>query len=146
MPVFEQSIQIPAPPERVDRCVTEPDLMRQWLNPMLKCESIGSWSVAEGSRFRFIVQIPWLKPTLDCVVTERRQGLVVWSFTGFFTGSDRWECRSEGKGTLLVNRFTFQIPNPLISLGFNLTAAALTRQDMQKQLQRLRKVATTLTS
>ncbi len=146
MPVFEQSIQIPAPLQLVDRCVTEPDLMQRWLNPLLKCESIGPWSVAAGSRFRFIIGIPWLKPTLDCVVSERRENLVVWCFTGFFEGSDRWECVPETAGTLLINRFTFEIPNPLLAAGFNLTAAALTQRDMQDQLKRLRDVAVSLRS
>lgn len=144
MPIFEQSIQIPTSPEIVDRCVTEPDLMRRWLNPLLTCEPIGPWSVEEGSRFRFIVQIPWIKPVLDCVVSERDECLVVWSFTGFFEGSDRWQAIPDPEGCLLVNRFAFEIPNPLIATGFNLTASALTQRDMRDQLQRLREVALSL--
>lgn len=146
MPVFEQTIQIPTSPEIVDRCVTDPELMSRWLNPMLRCESIGPWSVGVGSRFRFIIQIPILHPTLDCVVSERQDNLVVWSFTGFFEGSDRWESAPDSQGTLLLNRFSFRIPNPLLATGFNLTASALTQRDMQDQLRRLRDVAISLTS
>lgn len=141
MPIFEQSIQIEAPIERVDHCITDPDLMKQWLNPFLICESVGPWSVERGSQFRFSLQVPWLKPSLDCVVQERGLGLVEWAFSGFFEGSDRWECQPQGSTTLLINRFSFEIPNPLVQWGFSVFAATLTRKDMQDQLQRLKQVA-----
>jgi Polyketide cyclase / dehydrase and lipid transport len=66
---------------------------------------------------------------------------VVWEFDGFFKGHDRWECFAESNGTRLVNRFEFQIPNPLVAFGFKTFASGLTRQDMQAQLVRLKKVA-----
>lgn len=137
---FRQSIYIAASIAVVDRCITDPDLMHRWLNPALRCEPVGKWSTHVGSRSRFVVQVPLLQPSLDNLVTERQLGLVVWSFTGFFRGSDRWECQPEGTGTRLLNWFEFEIPNPLVRFGFNL-AATLTRQDMQAQLQRLKQIA-----
>jgi Polyketide cyclase / dehydrase and lipid transport len=139
--VFEHSISINAPIEQVDRTITEQDRMHQWLNPALRCEPIGDWSSEVGSQSRFIIQVPVLKPTLLSTVIERRLGLVVWEFDGFFKGCDRWECFAEANGTRLVNRFEFQIPNPLIDFGFKTFASGLTRQDMQAQLVRLRNVA-----
>jgi hypothetical protein len=115
--------------------------MAQWLNPFLSCECIGPWSVEVGSRFRFRLNVPMLRPALDCVVKERGPGLVEWEFSGFFVGTDRWESFAQEGGTLLVNRFCFEIPNTLVQMGFNLFAASLTRQDMLAQLQRLKKVA-----
>jgi hypothetical protein len=41
----------------------------------------------------------------------------------------------------LINRFNFTIPNPIIRYGFNTFAVNLTRQDMQAQLRRLKRVA-----
>jgi hypothetical protein len=141
MTIFEQSIWIKAATDVVDRCITEQPLMAQWLNPFLSCESIGPWSVGVGSRFRFRLNVPMLRPALDCVVKERGPGLVEWEFSGFFAGTDRWECFAREDGTLLVNRFCFEIPNALVQIGFNLFAASLTRQDMMAQLQRLKTVA-----
>lgn len=115
--------------------------MHRWLNPALRCEPVGSWSSDVGSQSRFVVQIPLLQPTLNSTVTERRPGLVVWSFEGFFTGRDRWECRPEGNGTRLLNRFEFKIPNDLVRFGFETFAANWTRRDMQAQLLRLKQVA-----
>ncbi|WP_017325462.1 SRPBCC family protein [Synechococcus sp. PCC 7336] len=138
---FEQSISIAAPIEVVDRCIVSPDLMGQWLNPMLKCESVGDWSVEVGDRFRFKLRMPLLEPALECVVAERRVGLVVWDFAGFFTGSDRWECQPQSEGTLLLNQFSFEIPNPLVAAGFELGAAQLTQRDMRAQLRRLQAIA-----
>lgn len=143
---FTQSVDIAAPPETVDRCIVSPETMPAWLNPLLKCESAGDWSVEVGSQFRFAIQVPLLNPTLDCTVRERHPGLVVWSFEGFFNGTDRWEClpqniHGKGSGTHLVNTFTFEIPNPFVEFGFNLVAAKLTQRDMQAQLQRLKAIA-----
>jgi hypothetical protein len=139
--VFQQSVMIQASIDRVDSAITDRTLMHQWLNPALVCEPIGEWSSELGAQSRFMLQIPVLKPTLLSTVIERRLGLVVWEFSGFFVGRDRWECFSEAEGTRLVNTFEFQIPNPLVSFGFQTFAAPWTKRDMQAQLQRLKNVA-----
>ncbi|AFY33064.1 Polyketide cyclase/dehydrase [Calothrix sp. PCC 7507] len=140
--VLEQSIEINATAAVVERCITDLALMRRWLNPVLRCEPVGEvWSTDVGSQSRFIIQIPLLQPTLNSVVVERQPGLVVWEFQGFFQGRDRWECQPVAKGTSLLNRFEFDIPNPLVSWGFNTFAASWTKEDMQAQLRRLKRVA-----
>jgi hypothetical protein len=139
--VFEQSINICASATIVERVITDRDLMHRWLNPLLRCEPIGDWDTSVGSRSRFIILIPLLKPTLISVVIEREQGLIVWGFQGFFQGRDRWECQPIPQGTKLINRFEFEIANPLIEFGFNRFAATLTKADMEAQLRRLKSVA-----
>ncbi|MDB9329356.1 SRPBCC family protein [Nodularia spumigena CS-591/04] len=142
---FEQSIQINATATVVERCITDLTLMHRWLNPALCCEPVGeAWSTEVGSESRFVIQIPLLKPTLKSVVVERQPGLVVWEFQGFFQGRDRWECQPIPQGTLLVNRFEFNIPNPIVSWGFNTFAASWTQEDMQAQLRRFKQVAESL--
>ena len=142
---FEQSIQINATASVVERCITDLTLMHRWLNPALCCEPVGEvWSTDVGSQSRFIIQVPLLQPSLYSVVVEREPGLVVWEFQGFFQGRDRWECQPIPQGTLLVNRFEFNIPNPLVSWGFNNFAASWTQKDMQAQLRRLKQVAESL--
>jgi hypothetical protein len=139
--VFEQSIQINASATVVERCITEQTLMHRWLNPVLRCEPVGKWSTDVGSRSRFVIQIPLLQPTLNSIVVEREPGLVIWEFKGFFKGRDRWECQPADRGTRLLNRFEFEIPNPVISWGFNTFAASWTQNDMKAQLRRLKRVA-----
>ncbi|MBW4559448.1 MAG: SRPBCC family protein [Trichormus sp. ATA11-4-KO1] len=140
--VFTQSIQINATATVVERCITDLTLMHRWLNPALCCEPVGeTWSTDVGSQSRFVIQIPLLKPSLNSVVVERRPGLVVWEFQGFFRGRDRWECQPLAQGTLLLNRFEFDIPNPIVSWGFKNFAASWTQEDMQAQLRRLKQVA-----
>lgn len=140
--VFEQSIDINASAIAVEQCIVRLELMEQWLNPALRCEPVGgSWSTEVGSRSRFVIQLPPLYPTLKNVVVEREPGLVVWQFDGFFRGRDRWECQPHRAGTTLLNRFEFEIPNPIVRFGFQTFARELTRQDMQAQLQRLKRVA-----
>jgi Polyketide cyclase / dehydrase and lipid transport len=138
---FEQSIQINAPAAVVERCIAERGLMHRWLNPVLRCDPVGEWSTEVGSRSRFAILIPLLQPTLESTVVEREPGLIVWGFEGFFKGRDRWECQPLEKGTRLLNRFEFEIPNPLIRWGFNTFAATWTQEDMQAQLRRLKRVA-----
>ncbi|MBO3464048.1 SRPBCC family protein [Aetokthonos hydrillicola Thurmond2011] len=139
--VFEQSIQINATATVVERCITDLSLMHRWLNPALRCEPVGDWSTDVGSKSYFIIQIPIIEPKLNSTVVERRPGLIVWKFEGFFQGCDRWECQPIEKGTRLVNRFEFEIPNPLVSWGFQTFAEAWTKQDMQAQLHRLKQLA-----
>lgn len=141
MPVFEQSIQIEASATVVDRCVTDLTLMRRWLNPMLKCEPIGEWRTSVGSTSRFTIEIPLLKPTLKNVVLLREPGAIVWGFDGFLRGKDRWECQPNQRGTRLLNRFEFTIPNRAVAWGFDRFAADLTKADMVAQLRRLKLVA-----
>ncbi|MEA5617944.1 SRPBCC family protein [Cronbergia sp. UHCC 0137] len=139
---LEQSIQIKATSTVVERCFTDLTLMHRWLNPVLRCEPVGEvWSTEVGSQSRFVIQIPVIQPTLNTVVIEREPGLVVWGFKGFFQGSDRWECQPVSNGTHLLNRFEFQIPNPLVSWGFQTFAATWTKADMEAQLVRLKRVA-----
>lgn len=139
--VFEQSILIRANSTLVERCFTDLDLMHQWLNPLLRCEPVGIWDTNIGGRSRFVIKIPVLQPTLNTVVLEREPGLIVWGFQGFFKGCDRWECQPELEGTRLLNRFEFEIPNPLIQFGFNQFASSLTQSDMKAQLRRLKQIA-----
>lgn len=139
--IFEQTIQINASLEVVDRTITDRQLMHQWLNPALRCDPIGEWSTAIGAKSRFVLQVPLINPALESTVIERHLGLVVWEFNGFFKGRDRWECILEKDFTRLVNRFEFQIPNPVIAFGFKTFAAQWTRKDMQAQLMRLKQVA-----
>ena len=143
--VYEQSIFIRATATQVERCFTEQVLMHQWLNPALVCEPVGEWRTEVGSRFDFKLKVPLLAPTLPSTVVAREPGLIVWAFDGFFKGRDRWECQPENKnstrGTRLLNRFEFTIPNPLVNFGFQQFAASWTKQDMEAQLQRLKQVA-----
>ncbi|MBE9069704.1 SRPBCC family protein [Leptolyngbya cf. ectocarpi LEGE 11479] len=142
MGVFEQSVFINANATTVERCICDRTLMHQWLNPALRCEPMGeTWSTDLNSQTRFIIQVPLLQPSLISTVVERRPGLIVWAFTGFFTGRDRWECIPEASGTRLINRFEFEIPNPLVAFGFQKFAAHWTKQDMEAQLRRLKQVA-----
>jgi Polyketide cyclase / dehydrase and lipid transport len=139
--VFEQSIQVSASATAVEKCITDPVLMHRWLNPALRCEPVGEWSTEVGGKSRFVIQIPLWQPTLNSVVVERKPGLIVWEFSGFFRGRDRWECLPTEKGTSLVNRFEFQIPNAIVRYGFKTFAFDWTKQDMTAQLRRLKRVA-----
>jgi len=138
---IENEILIRASATAVERCFSDLDLMHRWLNPALRCEPVGPWSTNQGSRCRFIIQVPLIQPTLMSTVALREPGLIVWQFDGFFKGRDRWECRPQNQGTLLINRFEFVVPNPLVRAGFNWFAADWTSQDMQAQLRRLKRVA-----
>jgi hypothetical protein len=139
--VFEQTITICASATVVEQCITDQQLMHQWLNPALRCEAVGDWNTELGGRSKFVIQSPLWQPTLWSTVVEREPGVIVWAFHGFFEGRDRWECRPVEAGTLLLNRFEFIIPNPVVAFGFQWFAAKWTQQDMAAQLKRLKQVA-----
>ena len=139
--VFEQSIRIKASSVVTEECLTDLKLMHRWLNPLLRCEPIGTWNTQVGSLSRFTIKIPLLEPSLRSTVAQREPGLIVWEFDGFFKGRDRWECQPTNYGTFLLNRFEFVIPNPIVGWGFNNFAMGITKKDMQAQLRRLKKLA-----
>ena len=141
MLTFEQSIQIKASATAVDKCITDLALMQRWLNPLLKCEPMGEWQTSVGSKSKFVIQIPVIQPTLKNTVLAREPGLIVWGFNGFFKGTDRWECEPNERGTRLINKFEFNIPNRLVAWGFDRFAATWTKADMEAQLRRLKRVA-----
>lgn len=139
--IYEQSIYIEASATAVEHCIVDRELMHRWLNPALRCDPVGEWGTNPGDRSRFVLKLPLLEPALENVVVEREPGLVVWAFDGFFRGRDRWECQPERSGTLLLNRFEFAIPNPLVRWGFDWLAADWMKADMEAQLRRLKRVA-----
>jgi hypothetical protein len=142
---IENQIEIQAISTNVERCLAELDLLHRWLNPLLRCHGEeGVWSTSVGAIGYFTLQVPILLPTLQSTVVEREPGLIVWGFDGFFVGRDRWECEPIATGTRLINRFEFEIPNPLIEFGFDRFAAAWTQADMQAQLRRFKQVAESL--
>lgn len=141
--VFEHSLSISASASQVEQCLTRRDLMHRWLNPALRCDPIGDWSTDLGAKSRFVIQVPLWRPALISTVVERQPGIIVWAFEGFFDGRDRWECTPEPAGTRLLNRFEFEIPNPVVRAGFKWFAASLTQRDMAAQLRRLKQVAET---
>jgi Polyketide cyclase / dehydrase and lipid transport len=140
---FAQSITINANATIVERCFTDLVLMNSWLNPALRCEELADtpWSTKLGAKSHFVIQIPIFKPVLISTIVQREPGLVVWEFDGFFQGRDRWEVQPQAQGSLLINRFEFTIPNPIVAFGFNTFAAHWTQADMLAQLQRLKQVA-----
>jgi Polyketide cyclase / dehydrase and lipid transport len=139
--VIENSIQINASAITVEECLTDLELMHQWLNPALRCQPVGVWETTIGAESRFLLQIPFWQPSLTSVVVAREPGLIVWEFTGFFQGCDRWECQPMEQETTLLNKFQFTIPNPLVSWGFQTFAASWTQKDMQAQLHRIKSLA-----
>ncbi|WP_024545688.1 SRPBCC family protein [Picosynechococcus sp. NKBG15041c] len=142
MEIFEQSIQVRASATCVEQCFTDLDTMHRWLNPLLRCEPLGDrWSTDLESKSRFWLKISLVKLVLNNAVVEREPGLIVWQFSGFFRGRDRWECIPTETGTQLVNRFQFDIPNPLVRWGFQVFAARWTKKDMQAQLRRIKAIA-----
>jgi hypothetical protein len=140
---FTQSIAIRTNSTTVERCFTDIALMNSWLNPILRCEALPdtAWSTKLGAKSQFAIQIPILRPVLISTIVEREPGLIVWEFDGFFQGRDLWEVQPQDQGSLLVNRFEFTIPNPIVAFGFNTFAAKWTKADMEAQLQRLKQVA-----
>ncbi len=138
---FENSIDIAATATQVEQCFTDQALMHRWLNPALCCEPVGDWSTEVGSQMRFRLKVPLLQATLLSTVQERSPGLVVWGFDGFFRGRDRWQCEPQASGTRLLNRFEFEIPNPVVQFGFKTFAQRWTQADMSAQLRRLKQVA-----
>jgi hypothetical protein len=138
---WERSIQINASALIVDRCLTELDLIQRWRNSLVLTLPIGDWSVAEGSRSRLFLQFSLLPITLRNVVVRREPGLIVWKFTGWLQGYDRWECQPTDRGTRLVNCWEGQMGNRWLDWWWKYFGERAWADDREAQLMRIKYVA-----
>ncbi len=145
---IENEIRVAAPPLTAETYLLDPEKLHRWINPLFRFEPVGESGTTAGSRFRFVLQIPPIHPALEYEIAEHSFDptpdaptvcTVVYRFTGFMEGRDTWTFTAEGDGTRVWNRFEYDVPNPLVRLGWQILAEPFTVRDMREQMERLRR-------
>ncbi|MGQ9613884.1 MAG: SRPBCC family protein [Chloroflexus sp.] len=141
--LLEEFVVVTAPIERVERVMTDEALMKRWMSPVVQFTPLDGWQFERGVRWR--LRLTGVGPLLEAgyVVVERRPGLVLWAFDGFWEGFDAWQWlpwQERSDQTLIHNRVEYRLLVPGLDLIWPLTVAPLMKLDAQAQMGRLRQV------
>jgi Polyketide cyclase / dehydrase and lipid transport len=139
--LLEEFIIVTAPLERVEAVMTEQALMQRWMSSAVRFTPLGSWSFAEGSRWH--LTLTGLGRLLEAhyTVQERRPGLILWAFDGFWQGFDAWHWRPAGDDqTLIQNRVEYTLRLPILDVVWPATVGPLMGWDARTQMQRLKQI------
>ncbi|MFV9503186.1 MAG: SRPBCC family protein [Oscillochloridaceae bacterium umkhey_bin13] len=139
--LLEEFVLVKAPMERVEAVMTERDLMRRWMSGAVQFEPLDGWRFDQGAPWR--LTLTGLGRILEAtyLVQERRPGLVLWAFDGFWEGFDAWHWLPQLDGrTLIQNRVEYRLRLPALDLFWPATVGPLMGWDAKVQMQRLRQV------
>ncbi len=144
MHLQEEFVVVAAPMQRVEAVMTERDLMLRWMSPAVRFEPLDGWRFATGDRWRLTLTGLGDLLRADYVVYERREGLVLWAFDGFWEGFDAWHWlphpAAPAQETIIQNRIEYELRVAGLDLIWPLTVGPLMGWDAKVQMQRLKQV------
>jgi hypothetical protein len=143
MHLLEEFVVVHAPMERVEQVMTEEPLMRRWMSPAVQFKPARNWSFNQGEHWSLTLTGVGDVLRANYVVHERRPGLVLWYFNGFWEGFDAWHWmpdKHHAGHTLIQNRIEYELRIPGLDLIWPLTVAPLMGWDAKVQMQRLKQV------
>ncbi|PDW04360.1 SRPBCC family protein [Candidatus Viridilinea mediisalina] len=139
--LMEEFVVVNAAPERVEAVMTEHDRMVRWISRSVQFTPLDGWHFEQGARWRLTLTGLGRLMEAHYSVYERRPGLILWAFRGFWEGFDAWHWMQHGNDqTLIQNRIEYNICIPGLSLVWPLTIGPLMDWDAQVQMQRLKQV------
>lgn len=116
--LLEEFIDVDCPFDTVEVVMTREDLMRRWMSPAVQFVPLDGWRFDAGARWQLQLTGLGALAAADYVVQERRPGLVLWSFSGFWEGFDAWhwwpDPRDPQRRTMIQNRIEYTLSSPLI--------------------------------
>ncbi len=141
--LLEEFVVVNATMDRVETVMTDETLMKRWMSPAVQFTPLDGWNFATGARWR--LRLTGVGPLLEAgyLVIERRPGLILWAFDGFWEGFDAWQWlpwQGNPDQTLIHNRVEYRLRVPGLDLIWPLTIAPLMKLDAQAQMVRLRQV------
>ncbi len=141
--LLEEFVVVNAAMDRVETVMTDETLMKRWMSPAVQFTPLDGWNFATGARWR--LRLTGVGPLLEAgyLVVERRPGLILWAFDGFWEGFDAWQWlqwQGNPDQTLIHNRIEYHLRVPGLDLIWPLTIAPLMKLDAQAQMVRLRQV------
>lgn len=126
---------------RVGQVMTDQALMERWMSPAVVFAPLDGWRFDRGARWR--LRLPGAGGIIeaDYIVFDRREGLILWAFDGFWEGFDAWHWRPHGDGeTLIQNRIEYRLKSPGLALIWPATVGPLMGWDADMQMRRLKHV------
>jgi hypothetical protein len=137
----EDFVIVRAGMERVGAVMTAQALMERWISPAVRFVPLDGWRFDQGARWK--LRLPGLGGLIeaDYMVFERREGLILWAFDGFWEGFDAWHWQPQGEGkTLIQNRIEYRVKLAGLSLVWPVTIGPVMGWDADVQMGRLKSV------
>lgn len=139
--LLEEFVVVTAPLERVEAVMTERELMRRWMSGAVQFTPLEGWRFDQGARWRLSLTGLGRLLEADYIVHERRPGLVLWAFNGFWEGFDAWHWMAQTSGqTLIQNRVEYTLRLSALDLIWPATVGPFMGWDAKLQMQRLKQV------
>lgn len=115
--------------------------MLRWMSTAVRFAPLGVWSFEAGTRWQLTLTGLGQLLRADYTVAERRPGLVLWAFNGFWEGFDAWHWYAgPAGGTIIQNRIEYTLSTPGLDLIWGTTVGPLMGWDAKMQMQRLKGV------
>lgn len=143
MYVMEEFVVVNAPMDSVEEVITSRELMRRWASPSVQFTPKGEWSFEEGSEWTLTLTGLGMLLPAHYVVYERRPGLILWSYTGFWEGFDAWHWMPNvhrREQTIIQNRLEYRLRVPLLHIVWSAVMVPLMNWDARIQMKRLKGV------
>jgi hypothetical protein len=137
----EDFVVVRAGMARVDQVMTDKALMGRWISPTVRFVPLDGWRFNRGARWRLSMTGLGSLLEADYSVFERREGLILWAFDGFWEGFDAWHWRPHGDGgTLIQNRIEYRLKLAGLGLIWPVTIGPVMGWDADVQMRRLQGV------
>jgi hypothetical protein len=139
--LLEEFVLVKAPMERVEAVMTEQAYMRRWMSGAVQFTPLDGWRFDQGARWQLTLSGLGRLLEAHYIVHERRPGLVLWAFDGFWEGFDAWHWLPSGPGQVLIqNRVEYTLRLPILDLAWPATVGPLMGWDARAQMQRLKQI------
>ncbi len=147
MYIQEEFIIVDVPMQMVETVMTDRDLMRRWMSPAVQFTPVNGWQFDEGARWQLGLTGLGNVLTADYVVCERREGLILWHYTGFWHGYDAWHWfalpQNPDQQTVIQNRLEYTLDIRWLDPIWPFTFVPFMDWDARVQMQRLKQVCET---
>ncbi|MDQ6831581.1 MAG: SRPBCC family protein [Gemmatimonadota bacterium] len=135
----EEMTTVKASAQSARRTLTDPDRMARWVAPNVTVRPhSASSSLAPGDRFLLDA---FGAPDFDYLVEAVTDREVLFSFSGPWSGRERWSFIADGAETIVRRTYEVEESESLAGLAFRTVGRALVSAHFKLELSRFRAVA-----
>lgn len=143
MHILEEFVVVDAPMTTVDAIMTERELMDRWVSPAVKFTPLDGWSFEQDARWKLTLTGLGDLLVAHYIVHERKPGLILWAYNGFWEGFDAWHWfpnPDNTQQTIIQNRLEYELRTPVLGAIWPLTVEPFMKWDAREQMKRLKRV------
>ncbi len=128
----------------VERTFTGRETLPRWVSPLARFESVGEWAFERGARFN-VSYVYTSQPLVYEVVRRTRTAdtfEILFRFTGFVKGSDRWTFTLEGDQIRGVEHMVCSKPEGWLGFAWDWIGKPMSLLELRVQCDNVRRLVT----